>query len=182
MPGEYRPRKSKKGPAPFVWTTLAVAGLIIAFVLSVYLFRRPKPEPPRTTFDTIGDVLSPDAESSLRARRGLDLESKEATLRPVSSRGGEGKATRGEKDENYYLEIETNLTGDSIDRESRIRSLAAKKSAIRFLLSRRNGHRRTRILHSRMGGRGRERLRRLHRSDSHSRAEGWRSRSIITYL
>lgn len=113
----YKPKAKKKQSSSILWTIIAVLLLIGIFVYSVYIFRQPKEETAIEIVEQLDDSLIPDADSALRARRALDLESQSAVLKPVSSRGGSGEVKRGEKDDNYYLEIETDLAGDSIDRE-----------------------------------------------------------------
>lgn len=96
-------------------TVAAVVILFLVFVFAVREFRDTEPEE-ETVVASIADVLKPDPISQAVIDGAIDTESREATLYWTATSERVGSATRGEKDDRYYLELKTSLP--QIDRET----------------------------------------------------------------
>ena len=111
-----RERSSKSGIrwGSTMGTFAAVFMLFLIFIVSVGLFRS-EPEEEVSVVDSIADILKPDPISQAVIDGAIDTESPQATLRWNSTNEIVGEARRGEKDDQYYLEITATLP--EIDRE-----------------------------------------------------------------
>ena len=96
-------------------TGVVVLLLFVLFVFAVRAFRDTEPEG-ETVVASIADVLKPDPISQAVIDGAIDTESRGATLRWVATGERVGSATRGEKDDRFYLEVKTVLP--EIDREA----------------------------------------------------------------
>ncbi len=110
----YGQQKKKLRLGSTLGTVLIVLVLFGVFVLAVTWFRS---EPPQeeAEVDSIVNILTPDPISQAIINGAIDTEAREAVLRWVSTGEELGKAERGDKDGQYYLEINTLLP--DIDRE-----------------------------------------------------------------
>jgi len=84
------------------------------FIFAVKWFRAPVDVVDETEVDTITDVLTPDPISQA-VLKGIDTESKDATLRWITTGELLGEAERGVKDDGYYFDARLALP--EIDRE-----------------------------------------------------------------
>lgn len=92
----------------------AVILLFILFVVAVAWFRS-EPVVEEEVVSSIVDVLKPDPISQAVIDGAIDTQSREATLYWKSTGARVGSASRGEKDELYYVEMKMDLP--AIDRE-----------------------------------------------------------------
>ena len=88
--------------------------LFVLFIFAVQWFRAPKEDPVEARIDSIVEVLTPDPISEA-VLKGIDTQSRLATLRWTSTQEMLGEAVRGIKDEQYYFEAKLSLP--EIDRE-----------------------------------------------------------------
>lgn len=94
-------------------TVVIVVALFVLFVVAVFWFRRPK-EALENRIDSIAEVLRPDPISEAILHGAIDTESRSATLF-LAANQAVGEATRGKKDEQFFLELAADLP--EIDRE-----------------------------------------------------------------
>lgn len=95
-------------------TVGAVALLFLVFIVAVGWFRS-EPDVEEEVVESIADILKPDPISQALIDSAIDTESPEATLRWKATNEVVGQVVRGDKDDRYYLEIESVLP--EIDRE-----------------------------------------------------------------
>ena len=95
-------------------TAVAVIVLFIIFVVAVRWFRS-EPITEESVVSSIANILKPDPISQAVIDGAIDTQSREATLVWVATGDRVGAATRGEKDDRYYVEMKTALP--EIDRE-----------------------------------------------------------------
>ncbi|NQV88830.1 MAG: hypothetical protein HQ488_00715 [Parcubacteria group bacterium] len=93
---------------------LIVVALFLLFVFAVKWFRA-EPVVEESEVGSIVNVLTPDPISQAIINGAMDTEAKEANLRWVATGEELGEARRGQKDDEYYIEIKTLLP--EIDRE-----------------------------------------------------------------
>lgn len=96
-------------------TGAVVLALFIVFIFAVREFREEEPNE-ESVVTSIADVLKPDPISQAVIDGAIDTQSREATLTWVTSGERVGAATRGEKDDRYYVEMKTSLP--EINRET----------------------------------------------------------------
>ena len=111
---EDRTKRSVKWGST-IGTAVLVLLLFVLFIFAVKWFRT-KPEQEDAIVSSIVDVLKPDPISQALIDGAIDTQSRDASLYWVSTRERVGVATRGKKDDHYYLEIKTSLP--EIDRET----------------------------------------------------------------
>ena len=95
-------------------TAVCVIVLFIVFVVAVRWFRS-EPIAEESVVSSIANVLKPDPISQAVIDGAIDTQSREATLVWMADGEHVGAATRGEKDDRYYVEMKTFLP--EIDRE-----------------------------------------------------------------
>ena len=95
-------------------TTLVVVALFIFFVVAVLWFRRPH-EQREDRIDSIAEVLRPDPISQAMLHGLIDTESRDAALKLLVNNKVVGQASRGTKDDQYFLRVAATLP--EIDRE-----------------------------------------------------------------
>lgn len=98
-----------------ILTVVMVAVLFVMFVVAVRWFRS-EPVEEEEVVSSIANVLKPDPISQAVIEGAIDTQSRQATLNWVASGERVGAATRGEKDDRYYLELKASLL--EIDRET----------------------------------------------------------------
>ncbi|TAL49794.1 anti-sigma factor [Patescibacteria group bacterium] len=95
-------------------TAVSVLVLFIVFIFAVREFREEEPTE-ESVVSSIANVLKPDPISQAVIDGAIDTQSQEASLIWFTTGERVGAATRGEKDERYYIEMKTSLP--EIDRE-----------------------------------------------------------------
>jgi hypothetical protein len=97
-----------------IGTGVLVLVLFVLFVFAVKWFRAPSEGADESLVGSITDVLTPDPISEA-VLKGIDTQSKDATLRWIATGELLGEAERGVKDDGYYFEAELALP--EIDRD-----------------------------------------------------------------